>query len=246
MREILSLQNDHIKDLVRLAHEASERKHQQKFIAEGIRTVSTLLKSKMHLVELISTHFMLMQAHEVAPDEKITVVSDAVLNKISPSSSPSGILGVFEIPQHAKNEPLSSGIVLSGISDPGNMGTLIRTCAAIGKKTVVVLEGVDPFNPKVIQATAGAIGLVNIFQCTWPEFLTRKKDMQLFGLVVQDGKPMHKLAENSLLMIGSEAHGIPEEYLSACDELITLSMPGGTESLNAAIAGSIAMYLGFL
>jgi TrmH family RNA methyltransferase len=246
MKEILSPQNEHVKDLVRLAREAGERKQKQQFIAEGIRTITTLIKSGVQLIELVSTHYMLTQAQEIASDEKITAVSDAVLNKISPSNSPSGILAVFSIPQHAKDVPFSAGIVLAGISDPGNMGTLIRTCAALGKKTVVVIEGVDPFNPKVVQATAGTIGLVDVLQLSWPEFLSRKKDMPLYGLVVQSGKPMHKLPENCLLMIGSEAHGIPQEYLTSCDELITLSMPGGTESLNAAIAGSIAMYIGFL
>lgn len=245
MKEMNSLTSEHVKSLVRLATDARERKQQQQFIAEGMRTCQTLIKSGLTLNQLYVTDFMLEKAEQLAPLDKVTIVSDAVLNKISPSSTPSGLLALFAMPQVSNDEPLASGLVLCQISDPGNMGTLIRTCAAMGKKTVVIIEGVDPFNPKVIQATAGTIGFVNIVQCTWQELMKRKKTLKLAGLVVNAGKPMHTLSADSLIVVGNEAHGLPTEYQKSCDELITLEMPGGTESLNAAIAGSIAMYVGW-
>ncbi len=124
------------------------------------------------------------------------------------------------------------------------MGTLIRTAAAMNKKTIVCVESVDPWNPKVVQATAGAIGSVNIFCINWDELLLNKKNLSLCALVAINGKnPDTVNLQNSLIVVGNEAHGIPEQWIAACDTQITLPMPGKFESLNAAVAGSIALYL---
>lgn len=86
--------------------------------------------------------------------------------------------------------------------------------------------------------------MVNIFQWDWAELLEKKGDIPLCALVVSDGRPPHKLHNvESLLVIGNEAHGLPQEWIDACEQKITLPMPGNVESLNAAVAGSIALYL---
>jgi TrmH family RNA methyltransferase len=126
------------------------------------------------------------------------------------------------------------------------MGTLIRTAAAMDVKTVICIESTDPWSPKVIQASAGAIAQVNIISMNWHDLIAAKKDLPLFALVVDSTKkPEEVTNRNCLLVIGSEAHGIPAEWISDCDEKVTIPMPGKTESLNAAIAGSIAMYVIF-
>jgi RNA methyltransferase, TrmH family len=124
------------------------------------------------------------------------------------------------------------------------MGTLIRSCAAMNYKTVVCIKGTDPWSPKVVQASAGTIGMVNIFQVTWDELIQNKQNLNLCALVVSGGnKPQDIDLSNTLLVVGSEAHGIPDEWLGQCEQKLTLPMPGKTESLNAAVAGSIALYL---
>jgi TrmH family RNA methyltransferase len=124
------------------------------------------------------------------------------------------------------------------------MGTLIRTAAALGKKTVIVAEGTDPWNIKVVQASAGTIGLVNIHSLSWRELLKKKGGRPLAALVVKDGIHPKKIdLSHALLVIGNEAHGLPTAWLRDCEYKITLPMPGNIESLNAAVAGSIAMYL---
>jgi len=243
MKQITSLQNDEVKLVVQLCKESRERHSQKLFVAEGLRTCSTLIESNVRLVQLYCVYNQVDKIESLCDEEFVTVVSEAVMNKMSPSTSPSGILAVFEMPEPKKE--LSTGIVLAQIADPGNMGTLIRTCAAMGKKTLVIVEGTDVFGPKVIQASAGTIGFVNIIQCTWDELLKLKKEMPFYGLVVEGGKEIAPIKEDHLLVIGNEAHGIPTDWQENCDQLITLSMPGKTESLNAAIAGSIAMYVGW-
>ena len=124
------------------------------------------------------------------------------------------------------------------------MGTLIRTCAAFDKHSVVVVEGCDPYSPKVIQSSAGTIAQVTIFQWSWQELLEHKGSIELICLVPEGGSIPYKInVPECLIVIGSEAHGIPEEWIASCQYKTTIPMPGGTESLNAAVAGAIALML---
>ena len=247
--EITSVQNESIKQIVQL-HSAKGRTQYQQFIGQGLRVCTTLAQSNIPLVHIYTTKHMLADAQSIAshtPYVPITLVTDAVMRKISTSTTPAGIVCVFGMP---KTVPLqlmiAPGLVLVGLSDPGNIGTLLRTAAALAIKTIVLVEGADVFNPKVIQASAGTIGMINLFHCTWHELVAhaRSKKISLSALVVNGGKaPQEIKNKNTLLVVGSEAHGLTTEQQRDCDQLITLPMPGNTESLNAAIAGSIALYL---
>lgn len=245
MKNISSIQNPEIKDIVQL-QTSKGRKEQNKFIAEGIRVCSTLISSNVKLIQLYATQACKEYVYALAPEDKVTLVTEQVMNKISSSSTPSGILGVFAIPQKPPFKDLTQGLVLSQISDPGNMGTLIRSCIAMGVKTIVKIEGADIYSPKVVQATAGTIGQVNIFDISWAELVKNQGSLKLCALVVFGGKnPQEIDFKDTLLVVGNEANGIPAEWVQDCQEKLTLPMPGNTESLNAAIAGSIALYLAF-
>ncbi len=243
MKTILSVQNPEIQEVSLLIH-PKERKRLKKFIIEGVRTLTTFVEAGHKILKLYATEDTVEQAKKLTDITNIVLVNDSVINKISQTSSPSGLVGVFKIPRSPAIESLEAGIVLAQISDPGNMGTLIRTCAAMGKKTVVIVDGADVWSPKVVQSSAGALALVNIFSWSWAELVKNKGNLKLTGLVVTDGKKPEEVdLKNALLVIGSEAHGISEAWLSDCEERVTIPMSGGTESLNAAVAGSIAMYL---
>lgn len=245
MKKINSVQNQQIKDICKL-HTSKGRELSGKFIAEGTRVCKSLISSGANIEQIYATEKMKDLALEIEQEEKITIVSDDLMNKISTSKTPSGILGIFSIPEKPDINKLSSGIVMAKISDPGNLGTLIRTAAALNVKTIVLIETVDPYNPKVVQSSAGTLMQVNIFQISWEELIKNKKNKKLYALVVSGGKNPKELDfKDSLLIIGSEAHGIPENWVDQCDEKMTLPMPGNVESLNAAIAGSIALYLAF-
>ena len=243
MKTITSVHNPEIKSIAQLI-DAKYRYKQKQFIAEGVRTCATLINAGAHLQVLYVTAPITQKAEELVSPEHITEVSEQVLKKISTTSSPSGMVGVFSLPKESSFEQFSSGIVLVDVQDPGNAGALIRTCAAMEKKTVIFIGGVDPWHPKVIQASAGTIALVNIFQMTWHDVIAHKKNVSLCALVVQGGKKAEELKlSQSLLIIGNEAHGLPETVVAQCEQKLTLAMPGKTESLNAAVAGSIALYL---
>jgi TrmH family RNA methyltransferase len=276
MQIITSVQNYKIQQVCKL-HDSKARAKQQLFLAEGIRTIETLLLqiesqantcTNLTLAQLFITPEVWGNCPDSIknlPDSLITLVSQQVSAKISTTSTSSGILAVFEIPkyplailqdnlsnnltQNLYTSNLSTGIVLVDLNNPGNLGTLIRTAAALNLETVVTIAGTDPWSPKVVQASAGTIGKVKIYELSWPELLTVKQDLKLCALT-PDAKlnllapENRQIIKNNLLVIGNEAHGIPEEYLATCDYQFSLPMPGNTESLNAAIAGAIAMYLG--
>lgn len=240
---ISSPTNPIVKHVVKL-HAAKHRAELQEFIAEGFRTISTIIKAGHQPITLFTVDEFLYDAQQLVEDEHIIAVTPLVMEKMSTAQSPSGLLATFKIPPHSSLNTLSSGLVLAQVTDPGNMGTLIRTAAAMNKKTVVCIETVDPWNPKVVQATAGAIGNVSIVNVTWQELINHKKNIPLYALVPSEGKnPNDVNLRDALIVVGSESHGIPQEWIDQCDEKITLPMPGNFESLNAAVAGSIALYL---
>lgn len=266
MKIIDSTQNPEIKSIVKLQNK-DERDRTGLFLAQGKRIIETLLESKLKLKQIYLTQELLENLlnnsenssnslNNLAPksfiknynsllnEKLITIVSEKVSEKINFSKSSSGIVAVFYQPEQKQICDITSGLVLAQINDPGNAGTLIRTAAALNIKTIITIDSVDLWNPKVIQASAGTIGLVNIYKLTWQELLKAKKDLQLVGLIVSNGQDIKSISKNrSLIVIGNEASGLPIECQNNCDMLVTLPMPGNTESLNAAVAGSIVLYL---
>ncbi len=250
IKQLTSSQNPEVKAVTKL-QSAKGRKTQGLFIAEGKRTLQTFADAGWKPISVYSTEdnyhtaVGIFDTHSMSlfDENKITHVTDEIMGKISAAKTPSGMLAVFEIPEPLSLSQLSSGIVLAKINDPGNMGTLIRSAAAFGKKTVVTIEGCDPWSPKVVQSSAGTIAQINIFQIKWDTLIQNKENFTLTALVVKDGKAPDELdLSNSLLVIGSEAHGIPEQWIKQSAQCLTLPMSGAAESLNAAIAGSIALY----
>lgn len=244
MNKITSVQNELIKTITKL-HNPKGRKAQQKFLAEGIRVLSNFANSKWKPTELFATEQMADTALELFKKEPI-ILSDNVMKKLSTVATPSGVIAVFS---YQKESPpkLSTGLVLVSITDPGNMGTLLRSAVAFGSQTVVIVDGCDPYSPKVIQSSAGAVAQINILQWSWEKLLKNKKDFTLCALVVKDGQAPETFKDKNdlLLVVGNEAHGLSQDQINDCEAQLTLPMNKNTESLNAAIAGSIALYLLF-
>lgn len=238
----ISSRTNHIVKQVAELSSSDVRSARRLFIAEGLRTCSTLCESGLKLQQLFVTQSLVAQAHELVDDHLITQVTDPVMEKISQATKPSGMLAVFHMPTPPVTIP-GAGIVLAQVREPGNVGTLIRSCAAFGMKSVILVESADVWSPKVVQATAGALGAVSLFVISWQELLERKGQLKLCALTVEGGNnPSNLDLGESLLVIGNEGHGIPESWIGDCQQRMTLPMPGGTESLNAAVAGSIGLY----
>ena len=144
---------------------------------------------------------------------------------------------------YSEINPEKGGIVLHGIADPGNAGTILRTAAAFGWKQCVWINGCDPWSHKVVQASAGALPRMHIQQTTDAMIPTLVAALPLAALVARDGQPPDAFpAHPRWLVVGSEAHGLPDDVISQCVERVTLPMVPEVESLNAAMATAIAAY----
>jgi TrmH family RNA methyltransferase len=112
-----------------------------------------------------------------------------------------------------------------------------------------LVESCDPWSPKVVQSSAGALTKLNLIILSWTDLINncQQQNIKLIGLVVHSDKSIDKLQYDQikkyLLVIGNEANGIPKPWLKDCDELVTIPMKNDIESLNAAVAGSIALFV---
>ena len=167
---------------------------------------------------------------------ELVIVEQAVLDRLAPTESPRGPIAVMAIPPPATGR---ADTVVMAVTDPGNAGTIIRTAAAFGFDVSATGGAVDVWSPKVVRAGAGA------------HFRTRfVQEIPSAGIatVVSGGIAPRDLAseldpERSwAVLVGSEAHGLARDLADSAAVRVTIPMPGGTESLNAAVAAAIVMY----
>lgn len=242
MKHIISPSNPEVKDIVRL-HDKRARNERGLFIVEGLQIIQTFCDAGWKPEYLYVTDKALAAAYDLMDQSQyVATVTDTVMKKISTCTTPSGILALFAFkPQECVLQ--AGSLVLAEVSDPGNVGTLIRTATALACPSVVVVGGSDPFSPKVIQAGAGAHASIPIITASWQDIVKNTINLTLCALVVEGGKTPDELdLKKSALVVGNESHGIRPEWIKNCHQKLTLPMPGNTESLNAAVAGSIALY----
>ena len=232
--------NPLVKDLLAL-HDARGRRAAGQVLVEGRRAIDGCLAAGW-----VPAVLLIRQGEEVpAGWPPARAMGPRVATRLSQAATPPGYLAAFPLPDAGTLDPAAGGLVLAEVADPGNTGTLIRTAAALGLRQVVTVGGADPWGAKVVQSTAGALPLVRLHvlpPATGLEPLAGGAPRT--ALVVRGGvAPGDLPAGPRWVVVGGEARGIPDAWLATCEERLTLPMPGGTESLNAAVAGSIAAYL---
>ncbi|MCH9627761.1 MAG: 23S rRNA (guanosine-2'-O-)-methyltransferase RlmB [Chlamydiales bacterium] len=229
--QIVSTHNPVIKHLVKLRTNARYRIEQGHVVISGLKLVAELSE-----VLPPSRLFSL----EPLPIPHIRV-SESVMKKITGLPSPEGMAAEFPFPEATSLKNKAPLLVLDRITDPGNMGTLLRTALALGWKGVFFLPGcVDPFHEKVIRASRGALFYLPWQEGDWEQL--RELPHTAYTADIE-GRPLPEVApnENSMLVLSNEAQGISPEG-AELGERVTIPMPGKMESLNVAISGAIMMY----
>lgn len=235
---------------VRALRNRKTRFLERKFTVEGAKGVEEALNSGWIIHGLMAT------ADADVPDSwGAERISPREMERMSNLKTPPGVLAVVGMPDTAV--PLTPGgastlpklsMALDGLSDPGNLGTIIRTADWFGMDGIWSSEmAVDAFNPKVVQATMGAIFRVPVWNVNLPEALTRcrEHDARIIGLELEgeslwsacgvpDDRPV-------VAVVGSESHGLTAEIQALCTERVHIPGGGQSESLNASVAASIFM-----
>ena len=180
---------------------------------------------------------------------EVVHLSDAELGAVSATEAPQGVLAVVAEPGGgwvADIGPDTRLLVLDAVQDPGNVGTLIRSAAAFALDGVVLLDGcVDPWNPKAVRASAGAAFRCPVAVRSWSAIapLLEAAGLPLWVADAAGGGPGDAVRSGGWgLIVGSEGRGVRSEIRERASGLAAVPMPGGTESLNAAVAGSILVY----
>jgi len=236
-----------IKYIQSLAHK-KVRDEQGVFLAEGSKVVWELLNSNKFKCKIICGLKGWMDENDnminaIAAEDEIEI-TEAELERISQLQAPNKVVAVFykkeSEPGHLKN---NLSLMLDEIQDPGNLGTIIRTADWYGIKNIICSnECADCYNPKVVQASMGSLGRVNIIYTQLEEFIEEKKKISIYAATLS-GKNIssfHKLREG-IILIGNESKGIKQNLLDLVAEQITIPKKGEAESLNAAVACGIIL-----
>ena len=242
---ITTTQNSRIKNLRALYKDKNLRKTQGVFIAEGVNLVKDIPKNflvkELYIKE---SKYNQLTSLEKKFGIEAAVVKDGIFDAVSDTVTPSGVIALIEKPEFRLKAEGEMVILLDGIKDAGNMGTIIRSSAAKGVKTVISINGTDAYSPKAIRASMGGIFYVNVIECSAEEALEL---LNGYKIVVLDmgGESIYgyKSGQSIALTVGSEAHGLSEVIKNKADDVIAIPMKTGIESLNAAVSISIAMFL---
>ena len=245
--------------LVRSLQKKKQRNELSLFLVEGIRNCEELKPSKFRADRILYTSQVLSNKRAQALIDgfssagvKCDEISPEEMNTISDAVSGQGIIAVVRIPQQISefDENMNSAVCLVTISDPGNLGTIIRTASWFGIDAIFISDdSVDLYNPKVVRSSAGAIFQIPIFTGVDPHGLIVDSESRGFSTVAavpHGGEHIYDFPfpDKSILFFGSEAAGLSEEITSSSDYEISIPLLGKGESLNIAVAFGIL--IGFM
>lgn len=254
MQVITSKDNEIIKNIKKLK-EKKYRDQNEEFIIEGIKLVREAINENAKINKIVicedcendgSIPKELM--YEIAKYDCI-YVSKKIFESISDVNTPQGILAVIK--KCSAEEKISYNediiVVLDGVQDPGNLGTILRTVDSVNLKQIILSSGcADPYNPKVVRSTMGAIFRLNIIETkniieTLKEI--KKNKYKIMATSLETNESIYTVDYNKkAIIIGNEANGVSKEVLETANEKIKIPMLGKTESLNAAVATGIILY----
>ena len=243
MREIESAQNSLIQKYAKLC----DKKYRREFslyLAEGEKLVFESIEKGVE-TECVLVSISKMQDYEEKLQkvfEKVIVVSEAAFKKVSTDAAPQGILAVLKQPQIPLQKPKGKGLILDRISDPGNLGTIIRSANAFGYNDIYLINCTDAYAPRAVRGAMSGLFSVNLTECTEEQVLQLCSD-RLKICADMGGKSLfsQNVPQNHMILIGSESFGVSETLKQGSDITLSIPMREGAESLNAGVAASIFM-----
>ena len=247
MERITSRKNPLLEHMRRL-DSAAYRRERGEFLCDSPKLVEEALRHGAQVVSLAVSDGVALPEGVDASVRCVAVPPD-VMASISPVRTPQGMLAVCRTPDTAPPEKLTGRryVVLDGVQDPGNVGTVIRTADAFGCDGVVLLAGcADPYSVKTLRSSMGAVFRVPVW-CTDAETLhlrLHEAGLPLYGAALRDDTEDARALElrRCAIAIGSEGRGLTEQVLALCDRTVRIPMEAHCESLNAAMAAAVLLW----
>ena len=240
---ISSRKNPLLQQVKKLVSSRKEREKAGLFVADGTK----LLEEAVKYCQGLHTVILSDSVEATVPEGvRIVRVPEDVMASISPMETPQGALFLCRLPEKTEFIPKPGMLVLDGIQDPGNIGTILRTADAL-EIPVVLMEGcADPYNHKVVRASMGAVFRTPVIQSTWAQVQEYCKAAGIPIAVTALSNRAKDIREENLkemaVVIGSEGRGVRREVLESADAELIIPMNPRCESLNAAIAAAIVMW----
>ena len=242
-QRITSRKNPLLQQVKKLLSSRKAREEAGLFAADGTKLLAEAVRWFPGLDTVILSDGVQMQLPESV---RVIRVPGDVMESISPMASPQGALFLCKLPQKKAFEPKKGMLLLDGIQDPGNLGTILRTADALDIP-VALLEGcADPYSHKVVRASMGAVFRSDVLQTNWETVQSACKEAGIaIGVTaLSDRAKDLRQAElgNMAVVIGSEGQGVRREILDSADAELIIPMNPRCESLNAAVAATIVMW----
>lgn len=238
MKEITSVNNPLIKELIKLKQK-KYRDKEKKFIVEGYNIIE---EAKDYITLIITSS---KEDENILPNVEHILVPKEIIGKLSETVTPQGIIGICNYVTSRENFE-GNVLVLDGLQDPGNIGTLIRTAICFDFNTIYITDNsCDIYNEKVLRATQGGIFKVNIIRKNINDIIDdlKKKGYYIVGTSLKNGIPLKDINFKNLnaIILGNEGNGVSKETIERSNINAYIPINTSMESLNVAIAGGIIM-----
>ena len=246
-QRIVSRGNPLMKHIRALAASGSYRRQQGQFLCDSPKLLAEALRWHAGLETVVCTRPETLPA--LPEGTRCVEVPQDVMEAVSPMKTPQGVLFICAMPRQELPEKLHGRryVVLDGVQDPGNVGTVLRAADAFDADGLLLLPGcADPYAPKTLRASMGAVFRRPVWQCEAGEMgeLLRRSGLRLYGAALrQDTVDARSVSyDGAAVAIGSEGRGLSDEVLALCDATVKIPMSERCESLNAAVAAAILLW----
>lgn len=251
MLRIDSPNNDKVK-ILRNINNKKVRNSENLFLVEGKKVLNEVISINIKIHQIfVSDDFYennIAFVEELDITQHIVLLNSKLFNSVSVTKTPQGIVAlVYKMQWDYETVILKSKniVLLDGLNDPGNFGTILRSGEALGCDCILSINStVDVYNPKTVRSTMGSILRIPYFSITYDELLKLKeKEYEIFGLFMNGTNIREcKSNNNKIIVVGNESNGISNDVKSICNKIVSIKMSGKTESLNASMALGLAMY----
>lgn len=246
MEVISSRKNGYIRRIRELASDRAFREKEREFLCDGHKLLGEALSFGAEITSVLWKGKPGSAVH--APDTVQYAATEDVFDFASPMKNSPGPLFTVKMKAPDIDTPVNRVIVLETVQDPGNVGTVIRTASAFNMDAVILTgDCADLYHPKTTRATMGAIFRQRVLTMNAEELASflQKNNMPLYGAALSDSaEDIRRVSDDrAAYAVGSEGNGLSKELLSLCDKQVIIPMNPQSESLNAAVAASVIMWI---